>query len=84
MSPTASKLTINRMQPRFNVLTDIYKVFLLLLHCCILLEIKLTIIATAAITSTATAATASTATTTTTTTTTTMYTAEHYGICILT
>ena len=30
-----------------NVLTDVYRVFLLLLHCCILLEIKLRTIATA-------------------------------------
>ena len=54
-----------------------YKVFLLLFHCCILLEIRLTITATA---TTATAATAAT----TTTTTTTMYTAEYYGMYILT
>ena len=80
MSPMASQLTTNRMQ-RFNVLTDIYKIFLLLFYCSILLEIKLTITATAAATTTATAATATVATTTTTTT---MYMAEYYGICLLT
>ena len=80
MSPTASQLTTNIMQ-RFNVLTDIYKIFLLLFYWSILLEIKLT--ATDAATITATAANA-TAATTTTTTTTTMYTAEYYGICLLT
>ena len=79
MSRTASPLTTNRKQQRFNVLTDIYKVFLLPFHCCILLEIKLTITATAAIITTATASPA-----TTTTTTTTVYTADYYGICILT
>ena len=79
MSPMASQLTTNRMQ-RFNVLTDIYKIFLLLFYCSILLEIKLTITATAA-TTTATTATATVATTTTTTN---MYMAEYYGICILT
>ena len=31
-----------RMQQCFTVFTDIYKVFLLLCHCCIQLEIKLT------------------------------------------
>ena len=79
MSPTASQLTTNRMQQPFNVLTDIYKIFLLLFYCCILLEIRFTITATAAATTTATA-TATAATTTTTT----MYTAEYYGICLLT
>ena len=79
----ASQLTTNRMQQRFNVLTDIYKIFILLYPCFILLEIKLTITATAAATiTTATVATATAATTRTTTTT--MYTAEYYGICILT
>ena len=43
MSPMASLVTTNRMQQCFNVLTDINKVFLLLFHSCILLEIKLTI-----------------------------------------
>ena len=79
MSPTASQLTTNRMQQRFNVLTDIYKIYLLLFYCSILLEIRLTITATAATTT----ATAATAATTTTTTTTTMYMAEYYVICIL-
>ena len=77
MSPSASQLTTNRIQQRFSVLTDIYKVFLILFHWCILLEIK------RLITATATAAVTA-ATTTTTTTTTTMYTTEYYGICILT
>ena len=36
MSPTASLVTTYRMQQCFNVLPDIYKVFLLLFHCCIL------------------------------------------------
>ena len=79
MSPTASQLSTNRMQQRFNVLTDIHKVFLLLFHCCILLEIKLTFTATAAATTTT-----ATDATTTTATTTTMYTAEYYGMYILT
>ena len=69
----------NRMQQRFNVLTDIYEIYLLLFYCSILLEIRLTITATAATTT----ATAATAATTTTTITTIMYTAEYYVICIL-
>ena len=48
MSPTASLMTTYRMQQCFNVLPDIYNVFLLLFHSCILLEIKLTTTATAA------------------------------------
>ena len=43
MSPTPFLVTTNRMQQWFNVLTDIYNAFRLLFHCCILLEIKLTI-----------------------------------------
>ena len=50
----ASLMTTNRMQQCFNVLTDIYKVFLLVFHCCILLKIKLTITATATATATIT------------------------------
>ena len=42
MSATASLGTTNRMQQWFNVLTNIYNVFLLLFHSCILLEVKLT------------------------------------------
>ena len=37
-----SLVTTSRMHICFNVLTDIYHEFLLLFHCCILLEIKLT------------------------------------------
>ena len=59
-----------------NVLTAIYNAFLLLFHCCIMLEIKLTTTATA----TATAAT----TNSTTATTTTMYTIKDAGTCTLT
>ena len=53
-----------------NVLAHIYKAFLLLFHCCIILEIKLTTTATA----TATTSIATTTTTTTNTTTTTITT----------
>ena len=42
MSRMAYLVTTHRMQPCFNVHPNIYKVFLLLFHCCILLEIKLT------------------------------------------
>ena len=52
ISPTASLVTTNTIRQCFNVLTDIYEVFLLLFHCCILLEIKLTTIATAVATTT--------------------------------
>ena len=52
MSPMASLVTTNRMQQCFKVLFDIYKAFLLLFHCCILLEIKPPITATATITTT--------------------------------
>ena len=38
----ASLVTISRMQQCFNVLIDIYHEFLLLLYCCVLLEIKIT------------------------------------------
>ena len=47
MSATASLVTTYKMQQCFNVLPDIYKVFMLLFYCCILLEIKLTTTATA-------------------------------------
>ena len=71
-----------------NVLTAIYKVFLLLFHCCIMLEIKLTTTATATTTTTTTTNTATTNTTTNTTTTsttaTTMYTIKDAGTCTLT
>ena len=60
-----------------NVLTDIYKAFLLLFHCCIMLEIKLPTTANAT-----TAAAAAAATTSTTTTT--MYTIKDAGIRTLT
>ena len=42
MSPAASLVTTGRCSNVFNAFTDISKVFLLLFHCCILLEIKLT------------------------------------------
>ena len=41
MSLTASPVTTTRMQQFCNVIVDIYKVFLFLFNCCILLE-KLT------------------------------------------
>ena len=47
MGPMASLVTTYRMQQCFNVFPDIYKVFLLLFRCCILLEIKLIATATA-------------------------------------
>ena len=40
MSRTASLVTTYTMQQCFNVLPNIYKVFLLLFHCCIMLENK--------------------------------------------
>ena len=43
MGPTTSLVTTSRMQQCFYVLTDIYNVFVLLFHCFVLLEIKLTI-----------------------------------------
>ena len=42
MSLPASLVTTSRMQQCFNVLADIYHELLLLFHCCIFLEIKLT------------------------------------------
>ena len=41
--PTVFLVTTNRMLQWFNVLADVYNVFLILIFCCILLEIKLTI-----------------------------------------
>ena len=39
----ASLVTTSRMQQCFDILIDIYHGFLVLLYCCVLLEIKLTI-----------------------------------------
>ena len=77
------------MQQCFNVLTDIYNLFLLQFHCCILLKIKLTTTATAAAAiAIATAATAATATATATTAAavamTTTTTIEDASTCTLT
>ena len=58
MNLMTSLVTTSKMQQCFTVRTDIYHVFLLLFHCCILLEMKL------GITTTTTAATTTTTTTT--------------------
>ena len=41
MNLMTSLVTTSKMQQCFTVRTDIYHVFLLLFHCCILLEMKL-------------------------------------------